>query len=247
MTRIQESEPRTIREIARSVQRVTRDCATLEEAVQRYTELLFQQFTDSFVLVRMFATGFYRDLPAVNRGFVADLAASSGVGAAIHDETLTLSLLGTSGVEPEWNDRRQSRGHVGIPLVSAAFVDAIPMVARLLSELGLGFDWLDQGGPELVVKTLGSVSGVFHVADAATAVDDQGRKIIPAQDFVAKYGVRTVFGIGGAYIGTPTFLVAIYFCRDEVTRAQAEEFVAHINRIKASTMELVHAGKIFAP
>lgn len=244
MARIQDLDPQTTREIERSVQKATRACATLEEALQRYTELLFQRFADSFVLVRVFATGFYRDLPEVNKRIVAELARSAG--AEINDETLTLSLLATSGVEAAWNDRRQSRGHVGIPLVSAAFVDAIPMVARLLSELGLGFNWIGQGGSEAVIKTLGSVSGVFHVADATSSVDEKGRKIIPAQDFVETYGVHSVFGVGGAYVGTPTFLVAIFFCREAVAKEQAEEFVAHINRIKASTIDLVRQGKIFA-
>jgi hypothetical protein len=120
-------------------------------------------------------------------------------------------------------------------------------VSRLLSELGLGFDWIGQGGSEAAIKTLGSVSGVFHVADASRSVDDKGRKIIPAQDFVETYGVRSVFGVGGAYVGTPTFLVTIFFCRETVSKEQAEEFVAHINRIKVSTMDLVREGKIFTP
>jgi hypothetical protein len=246
MTKIQEVDTSAILELERSVQKATRGAATLEEALQKYTALLYERFQESIVLARVFATGFYRDLPEVNRRFVDELAGSSGVGDAVTAEMLTLSLLGTSGLEPAWNDRHASRGHVGIPLASSAFVAAIPMVARLLSELGLGFDWIDKGDTALAVKTLGSINGVFHVADAATAVDGEGRKIIPAQDFVQKYGIRSVFGIGGAYVGTPTFIVAVLFCRDEVTRERAECFMGHINRIKTSTMELVHQGKLFA-
>lgn len=246
MTRIQAADPRAMREVERSVQKATRGCATLEEAAQRYTSLLYTRFEDSVVLARLFATTRYRDLPETHRRYVDELASSAGVTDRVSPDMLTLSLLGTSGVEPDWNDRRRSRGHVAIPLVSSAFIGAIPMVARLLHELGLGFDWVDSGDAEAVLKTLGSINGVFHVADASTAVDVQGRRIIPARDFVEKYGVRSVLGVGGAYIGTPTFIVVIVFCRDEVSRERAEEFMAHVNRIKASTMDLVHQGKIFA-
>jgi hypothetical protein len=245
MTRIQEADARTVRELERSVQKVTRGCAALEEAAQRYTALIYETFKDSVVLARVFATSRYRDLPATHRRYVDDLARSAGVSERIGPDMLALSLLGTSGVEPEWNDRRQSRGHVAIPLASSAFIGAIPMMARLLHELGLGFDWLDSGDDETVLKTLGSINGVFHVADASTAVDVQGRNIIPAREFVAKYHVRSVLGVGGAYIGTPTFIVVIVFCRDEVSRERAEEFMTHINRIKASTVELVRQGKLF--
>lgn len=246
MTRIQDPDIRSIRAVERNVQRVTRGCATFEEAAQRYTSLIYEEFKESVVLARVFATLRYRDLPEGHRRYVDELARSAGAGERIGPDMLTLSLVGTSGVEPEWNDRRRSRGHVAIPLASSAFIGAIPMMARLLHELGLGFDWLDSGDADTVLKTLGSINGVFHVADATTAVDVHGRKIIPARDFVEKYGVHSVLGVGGAYIGTPTFIVVIIFCRDEVSRERAEDFMTHINRIKASTMDLVHQGKIFA-
>lgn len=246
MTTISTATAQEMREIERAAQKATRGCATLEEASQRYTHLIHERFRDSVVLARVFATVPYGELPADNRRFVDELASARGVAELVHPNTLTLSLLGTSGVEPEWNDRRRSRGHVGIPLVSASFIHAIPMVARLLSELGLGFDWIDRGDADVVVKTLGSVSGVFYVADAANALDAQGRRVIPAQEFVDRYGVRSVLGVGGAYVGTMTFITVILFCRESISRARAEEFVAHINRFKASTIELVRAGKIFA-
>ncbi|MCA9660290.1 MAG: hypothetical protein KC486_18250 [Myxococcales bacterium] len=246
MTRIQEADPKTFRAVERGVQKLTRGCATLEEAAQRYTALLYESFGEGIVLARLFATVPYGELPATNQRFVDELASGAGVGEKITPETLVLSLLGTSGVEPEWNDRRRSRGHVGIPLASAEFVGAIPMVARLLHELGLGFDWIDRADSDAVLKTLGSINGVFYVDDASTAVDVEGRKIIPASDFVEKYGVRSVVGVGGAYVGTPTFVAAILFCRENVTRERAEAFMAHINRLKASTMHLVAEGTIFA-
>lgn len=246
MTRIQDADPRTVHELERSVQKATRGCASLEEAAQKYTSLLLETYKESVVLARLFATSRYADLPPSHRRHVDDLAGAAGVSGQVGPDMLTLSLLGTSGVEADWNDRRRSRGHVAVPLVSSAFIDAIPMMARLLHELGLDFDWLDSGDTESVLKTLGSINGVFHVADAKTALDAKGRHIIPARDFVEKYQVRSVFGVGGAYIGTPTFIVVIVFCRDDISRPRAEAFMTHINRIKTSTMTLAHQGKLFA-
>lgn len=48
-----------------------------------------------------------------------------------------LSLIASRGAEDDWNDIRKSRGHVGIPLVSQAFVMDIPMFSRLLQDLGV--------------------------------------------------------------------------------------------------------------
>ena len=82
-----------------------------------------------------------------------------------------LSLLGTSGVKPAWNDRRQSQGHVGIPMVSAAFIEAILMMSRLLKQLGVRLDWIASHDSQIITKVMGEMSGVFFVADAATEVD----------------------------------------------------------------------------
>lgn len=181
MTRIQEADPKTFRAVERGVQKLTRGCATLEEAAQRYTALLYESFGEGIVLARLFATVPYGELPATNQRFVDELASGAGVGEKITPETLVLSLLGTSGVEPEWNDRRRSRGHVGIPLASAEFVGAIPMVARLLHELGLGFDWIDRADSDAVLKTLGSINGVFYVDDSVDGGRRRGPQDHPRQ------------------------------------------------------------------
>jgi hypothetical protein len=232
--------------LERRIQRAIHGAATLEAAAQQYTRMVYESLAESIVLIRLFATVPFRDLPASNRAFVQTLAESAGVRGSIADDTLVLSLLGTTGVEPTWCDRRSSRAHVGIPLISPEFVTEIPMIARLLKQLGVELDWIGREDTAIVGKTFGFQSGVFHVADAATAVDHLGRKIIAAQEFVARYAVESVFGVGGGYVGTPVYATIIGFCRDSTDEAHVEGFRAHIARFKAETENLAKTGRIFA-
>src|SRR6185295_13366157 len=102
---------------------------SLESASQASAHAIFDGFAESAVLVRLFVTLPASDLPAGIRAEAEKLAACAPT-------TPVLTLLGTYGLEVEWRDRRQSRGHAAIPLVSSAFVSAIPMMARVLEELG---------------------------------------------------------------------------------------------------------------
>lgn len=221
-------------------------CAVLEEAAQRYMSVLYEAFSESIVLARFFATVAFGKLPEPNKVFVSNLAQSARISELINDDTLVLSLLGSRGSDPEWNDRRKSQGHVGIPLASSDFIDRIPMMSRLLKQLGAGIDWIDSNDTELVARTFENLSGVFHVQEAETEVDNQGRKIIAAQDFVESEGIKTVFGIGGAYMGTSLFFTTIIFLREVLEKEDASRFMFQANKFKAATLDLVDEDKIFA-
>jgi hypothetical protein len=221
--------------------------STLEEAARKCVSLCYDEFRDAVVLVRLFATVDFGKLPAGNKKFVRQLAEAKGVGALIKDNTPVLSLLATRGSLPDWNDRRRSQGHAGIPLVSASFAESIPMISRLLKELGFKLDWIDERDTKIVGKVLaGGLAGVFHVADARHAVDHQGRHIIAAQDFVTAHNVRTVFGVGGSYMNG-TLMTLIFFTREEIDRSQTSALMPLANLFKAATLELVMNGKIFSP
>ncbi len=219
-------------------------CRTLEDAAQKVTDVLYEKCSDSVILVRLFATVPFGALPAANRSFVETLANRHNISKLITYETPVLSLLGTRGIKPAWNDRRQSAGHVGIPLASAAFIDRIPMMSRLAKEVGLDMDWIDRKAA-IAIKTYAGVSGVFYVSDAEAAVDDQGRKIITAQDFVHDYKVKTVFGLATHYTSSATFLTLIAFCRESIEKSRVEQFLPLISHIKAGTTSLVSAKAIF--
>jgi hypothetical protein len=233
-------------DLERRLQRAIHGSATLEAAAQQYTKTVYQGLSDSLALLRIFATVRRCDLPDGNRSFVDELAASAGASEQLTDDTLVLSLLGTMGVEPDWCMRGQSKGHTGIPLISQSFVAQIPMIARMLKQLGVDLEWVDRLDTAIVGKTFGVQSGTFYVADAATAVDSHGRKIIAAQEFVTRHGIKTVFGIGGGYVGTPIYVTIIGFCREFVEQPQIEALRAHIDRFKAETQQLATQGRIFA-
>jgi len=217
---------------------------TLEEAAQELVSALQNQFEESVVIARAFTTVPFKDLPAENKAFVTDLARSAGAEAELKAETPVLSLIGSYGQEAAWKDRHSSKGHVGIPLISSSFVDAIPMISRLLKELGVPVEWADSHDAEMIVKSVGSSAGLFFVDDAAKATDRQGRKIIAAQDFVSSYHVRSVFGTGGAYLNGQ-MLVLVVFCRDALARTVAERFMEMANMFKGMTLSLAEPQKVF--
>ncbi len=173
------------------------------------------------------------------------MAESADAASDLKGTTPVLSLIGTHGQEEDWCDRRKSQGHVGIPLISSAFVGAIPMISRLLNELGIPLDWVDSHDSEIIIETIGSSVGLFFVENAAEATDDQGRNIIAAQDFVSSHNVRSVFGTGGAYSGGQ-MLVIVAFCRDVFSRATAESFLPLASLFQSKTTALVETGSIFS-
>jgi two-component system NtrC family sensor kinase len=218
---------------------------SLEEVARLFTDALYERFASSVVLARVFGTVEFRQLTADDRTFVEHFASSVEGGAELTDATEVLALLASRGVEEAWNDRRRSRDHLAIPLLSERLVAEIPMISRLLHEIGFTPAWrgTDSG---FVTKTFANVNGIFYVGDARTAVDDRKRNIIPASDFIERYGIRTVFGFGGSYLGRHMFISAIVFCRDEIARSQAMRFIPLIGSLKAATTRLVNRGAIFA-
>lgn len=224
-----------------------RECASLEEAAQRLVKMLYAEHQDFIVLTRCFITVPYRALPAANRQVVDELARSKGIAEEITDETPVLSLLGTCGVRPAWNDRRQSENHIAIPLASASFVESIPMISRLLKELEVELEWLNNvESAGFSEKELGGGwIGVFYVREAATAMDQQQRLIIPAEDFVAEHQIKTVFGLGGIY-PQGTLFTLIVFTRDTMEKPQISSYKPLVPLIAANTLHLLQDGKIFA-
>jgi hypothetical protein len=217
---------------------------SLASAAQALADTVFPAFEESLALVRVFATVPFGELPAFNQGLVRDLLRERRA-SPVADGTPVLSLMGTRGLKPEWNDRLSSRGHTGIPLASAEFVGAIPMIARLLFEFGLEIVGLDGGGARIVRAKVGNLSGMFYVADARTETDEAGRLIISAQDFVAENEVRTVFGFGGAYMLERSYVAVILFAREAIDPEHARELAPLSSALKAATMRLVAEGRFF--
>ena len=240
--KLEQATGATITQLWATLEPQLQQATFLEEAAQALATGLHRQFTESVVLARVYVTVPFDALPPTNRAFVQSLAAG-----ALKGTTPVLSLVGTHGQEATWNNRLNSKGHKGIPLISAAFVDAIPMIARLLRELGVPLDWIDSHDAERLITTIGKAAGLFFVEDAAQATDQKGRKVIPAQDFVSAYDVKSVFGTGGAYSGGQMLLVVVLFCRDLVARVTAELFLPLVDLFTGKTAPLVALARVFAP
>jgi hypothetical protein len=221
-----------------------REAPTLEAASQSLVERIFLEFEESVALARVFFTVPFDHLTPVRRRFVQERARGAGVERSLRTATPVLSLVGTFGLEEAWRDPLSSGGHLGVPLVSAAFVDAIPMISGLLKELGIPLEWADTYDTATIERTIGRTAELFFVEDAASALDQRGRKIISAREFVSSYGIRGVFGVGGGYIGGQ-IVVLIVFCRDGLTRTAAETFMAMTALFKTKTAVLVGEGRIF--
>jgi hypothetical protein len=244
MSVLSNCSPVEVRDLIDRVERELRNCARLQEAAQECARLLYEEFEESIVLARVFVTLPFTALTPRGKSFVTELAATKNLRPLLHDKTQVLSLLGTFGLLPEWRDRFQSRGHLGIPLLSASFVESIPMVSRLMSDMGINTDWFDEREPDILVKSLGRAAGVFYVRDAGTWLDHQNRKIVSAQDFVQEYGVKTVFGLGGSYLNG-SFVAIIVFTRETIEQSRAEAFMSLVNTFKASTIRHAMEGLVF--
>ena len=118
------------------------------------------------------------------------------------------------------------------------------MIASLLSDLGVDLRSLDLGGAIATRPMLGGRNGTFYVQDARTVVDSLGRHVIAARDFAQESSIRTVFGMGGAYVDG-TMAVAIFFCSEELPRLVVDRFPSFISSFKMATAKLLRAGRVF--
>jgi hypothetical protein len=223
-----------------------RHSAAIETAAADLAQLIFDEFPGQVALARVFATIPFERLPAFNRRVSLSLATAKDVAGLLRPETPVLSLLASRGLLPEWNDRRRSERHVGIPLVSQDFVRSTPMVATLLSELGYQLDGLDPyKGRALTERLIGGESaGTMYVDDAKSALDALKRKVVPAQDFVAAHGVETVFAIGGCW-PNQSLAACIVFMRCPLSRTFVRRIAPVLSVFRAGTTPLAMHDRYF--
>lgn len=150
-----------------------------------------------------------------------------------------LTLLATAGALPAWNSRRMSAGHVALPLASAESVARMPMVARLISQLGVEVASLIAPDENFLVDAEQHSFNVFHVPEA------EGSPYIPGQhEFVRPHGIRSVLGFGGLLPSGELF-VAILFAKQAIGRERADLFKTLALNAKVAILPFV-GGRIFA-
>lgn len=234
-----------VQEAHRHVEASLAGALHVEGAAQRFVEVIAGSFS-TIALARLFVVLPWEQLPAEEQAVARRFAEAAGRAGAIDPRTPTLTLLGTAGEEPAWNRRESSKEHRAIPLIDESVVDGAPMIAALLGALQVKLANLRGGKSSVQLRNLaGGLNARFYVPDARSITDARGRHVIAARDFVAKYGIKTVFGMGGVYVNG-VLAVAIVFTRESLEPIHVDRFPMFISSFKVATSQLVRAGTIFA-
>ncbi len=235
-----------VRALQDRVSKTVDTASSLERAAQRLADILFEEAAGAFVLARVFATVAFEGLPKDDADFARLTVRKSKVETLLLPTTPVLSLLGSRGQETSWNRRTLSKSHRAFPLLSREFVHARPMISRLLSDLGLPLDGIVRVGKGVKLQQLmgGASTRLFHVPDARTATDIEGRNIVPQQDFVKTFGVRSVFALGGTWPnGSAGFFLA--FAREVLDITVARQLAPIMTVFRSVTTSLVMQRRFF--
>ena len=216
--------------------------SSMEGAAQRVVKYLYDNLYDSAAgsracaLVRFFKTHPYSALEPQQKQFADRMLGSTTPDPAMK----CLTLLATTGDEPDWNSRRASQGHAAIPLPSEQIVAQAPMIAQLISQLGLDISTLLKLEPEMITDLAQKSYNVFHVPNAA------GSPYIPAQkEFVLPFHIRSVLGFGGM-LPSGNLFATIMFAKVAIPRATADLFASVALGVKLAVLPF-DGGVTFAP
>lgn len=204
------------------------EASTMEEAAQAITSYLYRSVVDdedrpACPLVRLYKTHRFGMLPADLQEF----AQASVSDQDLDEEIRCLTLLGTSGHDAAWNDRRRSEGHRAIPLVDVELVAQLPMVSALIEQLGVDVATVVQPGDQASVLHHRDYD-VFFVPEA------EDSPMVPAQaGFVRPFGIRSVVGCGGMLPSRDLFALML-FTRVALDAATADLFRTLALSVKAA-------------
>lgn len=213
------------------------DAATMEGAASLIAHYLYDELGGNdgeraLALARVYKTHAYGALPADLQDFAGGI-----LGGAPRPDMRCLTLLGTAGDLPAWNDRRASEGHQAIPLASEAVVAQLPMVAQLIEQLGLEVSHVIRPDPDNARELSQRTYDVFHVPVAL------GSPYVPAQDFVRAHGIRSALGFGGM-LYTGDFYAVVLFSKATVSADTAQ--LLKIFSLAVRVPLLSHLRRVFA-
>lgn len=221
-------------------------CSCVREAAQGFVDMIYERFSDSLVLLRLFMTLPYAELPEEDQLFVDGRGRATNTSHLIHGGTPIFTLLGTMGKRPEWNDRRNSQHFRCIPLASTAFIASLSMLSRQFESVGFDLDLIDNW--ETKVAATGRADryrGMLYIRDAGIDRDSQGRMIVPKQEFVAASGVKTTLGFGSGYAGHPTLVTLFAFTDETLERSAMVPMAALLDVYRDVTEEMMRKGLVF--
>ena len=216
------------------------DAGSLEEAANAIVRHLYENLHGpdgrACALVRLYKTHAYTDLPAELREFGRTIMSAD----SLDPTTKCLTLLGTVGDEPQWNDRHTSQHHRAVPLPSAKVVERFPMIAQLVRQFGIPISSLLEARPEIIRELDQKTCNVFYVPETHI----HGAYIPAQSDFVVPYKIKSALGFGGVLPSGNLFAV-IMFSRVPIPMETARMFRTIAINVKMNVLRFV-GRKIFA-
>jgi len=216
--------------LSAQVGKAARGAPSLEEAARAIVRTLYESLWDplsersELALVRFYRTIAFR---ALDRDLqeVATAALGDDAAGPPKSDLKCLTLMASAGVEEAWNSRHTSLRHRAIPLSSKAAVARLPMVSRLIRDLGVSVDALIEGSTPATETDPGRA--MLHIEEA------EGSPAVPDQDsFVRLYGIRSVVGLGGSLQSGDFWAVVIF------TRVPLEAEKARLLRVLTSDIKI---------
>jgi len=205
---------------ASGLRKLGEGASSVQDVAQRIASYLYRQLGNDqtgrqdCALVRCFLTRAYGELDPQSQD-CARRALACGPGSL---DMKCLTLFGTAGERPEWNERGRSRHYRSIPLTGSQSVAQFSMVSQLLQQLGVALESKTQPESDLLVDGAEQTYNVFHVPDA------KGSPFVPAQkEFVIPFGIESVLGFGGV-LPSKEFFAVILFSKQKISRETAELF-----------------------
>ena len=225
-------------ECASELRKLGAGASSLQDVAQRIASYLYLQLGNDqtgrqdCALVRCFLTRAYGALDPQSQD-CARRALACGHGSL---DMKCLTLFGTAGERPEWNERNRSKRYRSIPLADKQVVSQFPMVSQLLQQLGVDFTSRRQPESDRPIDQANHILNVFHVAEA------KGSPFLPAQDeFVIPFGIESVLGFGGVLPSTELFTV-ILFSKQRISRETAELFKPLAKSVESALLPFEGSG-----
>jgi PAS domain S-box-containing protein len=225
-------------ECASELRKLGAGALSTQDVAQRIASYLYQKFGDDqtgrqdCILVRCFLTRSYRELDPQSQD-CARRALACGPGSL---DMKCLTLFGTAGEKPEWNEIGRSRHYRAIPLSSEPSIPQFPMVSQLLQQLGVAVESKNQPKSDPSADRTERTLNIFHVAEA------KGSPFVPAQEeFVIPFGIESVLGFGGVF-PSKEFFTVILFSRERISRETAELFKPLALSVKLALLPFDEGG-----
>ncbi|MEO8046639.1 MAG: PAS domain S-box protein [Nitrospirota bacterium] len=225
-------------ECASELRKLGAGASSAQDVAQQIASYLYQQLGNDqtgrqdCVLVRCFLTRAYGELDSQTQDCARRVLACEPGSL----DMKCLTLFGTAGERPEWNERHRSRRYRSIPLADKQVVSQFPMVSQLLQQLGVDVTSKTSHNSDRPVDWIERTLNVFHVAEA------KGSPFVPAQEeFVIPLGIESVLGFGGVFPSNEFFTV-ILFSKQKISRETAELFKPLAMSVKLALLPFDGSG-----